>query len=110
MSPARLREDKPARHGHGVCHRSSMKTTPHQFSRTTPPQGLVDWASWARTWLSVDVPQPSPDVVPLPPSPYPVPPPPSLPPGITDPILPGQNEPVRDPTVPITLKMCCPLH
>ena len=58
----------------------------------------------------VDVPQPAPDVVPLPPSPHPVPAPPPQPPEIperfpdriTDPYLPGQNEPVGEPVVPST--------
>ena len=57
-----------------------------------------------------DVPQPAPDVVPLPPSPHPVPAPPPQPPEIpmpspdriTDPFLPGQNEPVGEPVVPST--------
>ena len=51
----------------------------------------------ARAWMHVDVPQPSPDIVPLPPSPHPIPPSPALPPEITEPTLPGQNEPVREP-------------
>jgi hypothetical protein len=51
--------------------------------------------------MSADVPQLPPDIVPVPPSP--VPPSPAIPPGITDPPLPGQNEPVREPTVDSTL-------
>lgn len=43
------------------------------------------------------IPAPRPEVVPLPPSPHPVPPPPATPPEVRDPLLPGQNEPVRDP-------------
>jgi hypothetical protein len=61
---------------------------------------------WTRSRFSVagplvmHVPQPSPDVVPLPPSPHPVPPPPQVPPEIIDPVPPGGNEPVRDPVEP----------
>jgi splicing factor 3A subunit 2 len=49
---------------------------------------------------SVDVPPPSPDVVPLPPSPHPVPPPEPVPPEIIEPPMPGQNAPIRDPIAP----------
>ena len=48
----------------------------------------------------MDVPQPPPDVIPLPPSPHPAPPPPDVPPEITDPVPPGGHEPVRDPAGP----------
>lgn len=49
--------------------------------------------------LSVDVPQPAPDVVPLPPSPHPVPPSPATPPEVKEPPMPGQA-PVIDPVAP----------
>jgi hypothetical protein len=49
----------------------------------------------------VDIPPAPPEVVPLPPSPRPVPPPPEVPPEITDPIVPGQNVPVREPVQPM---------
>ena len=52
------------------------------------------------TGVATDIPAPQPDVVPLPPSPHPVPPPPATPPEVQDPVLPGQNEPVRDPVPP----------
>lgn len=52
----------------------------------------------------VDIPQPPPDVVPLPPSPHPTPPPqdipPDMPPGISEPPPPGGNPPVGDPVGP----------
>lgn len=50
--------------------------------------------------ISMHVPQPSPNVVPLPPSPHPVPPQPPVPPEIIDPVPPGGNEPVYDPVEP----------
>jgi hypothetical protein len=52
---------------------------------------------------SVDIPPPTPDVVPLPPSPHPLPPSPSpapVPPEIIEPPNPGQHEPVREPILP----------
>lgn len=51
----------------------------------------------------VEVPQPAPDVVPLPPSQHPVPPPPPHPPEIIEAFVPGQNEPIRDPIVPVDI-------
>ncbi|MCY7314246.1 MAG: hypothetical protein LH480_01065 [Rubrivivax sp.] len=62
----------------------------------------------ARALQAVDVPQPAPDVVPLPPTPHPNPPPgtpteiPPLeqPPEIIEPPDPGQHVPVQDPMVP----------
>ena len=63
------------------------------------------WETWERVWTSVDVPQPSPDIVPLPPSPHPIPPSPVLPPEINEPTLPGQNEPVREPGLPAPWSM-----
>ena len=51
----------------------------------------------------VEVPQPAPDVVPLPPSPHPIPPsesPVPTPPEINEPTMPGEHAPVRDPIVP----------
>ncbi|MES2960570.1 MAG: hypothetical protein V4792_20445 [Pseudomonadota bacterium] len=53
--------------------------------------------AWA---MATDIPAPEPNVVPLPPSPHPVPPAPATPPEVQDPVLPGQNEPVRDPVPP----------
>ncbi len=57
---------------------------------------------------AVDVPQPTPDVVPTPPTPHPTPapgtpqeiPPLEQPPEIIEPPEPGQHVPVRDPMVP----------
>lgn len=81
-----------------------MEITLPQFVRAAPPQGL-DWAAACPpAWLTVDVPQPAPDVVPLPPSQHPVPPPADQPPEITEPIMPGQHQPVGDPTVPFTMR------
>ena len=54
-----------------------------------------------RPLSAVEMP-PAPDVVPLPPSPHPAPPPPEVPPEVNDPVLPGQNEPIRDPVPPTT--------
>ena len=71
-----------------------------QICFTSPPQSLIRRPASALVWMHVDVPQPSPDVVPLPPSPHPVPPAPPLPPEITDPMLPGQNVPVQEPFRP----------
>ena len=51
---------------------------------------------------AVEMPQPTPDVVPLPPSPHPVPPPIDVPPEVIDPVLPGELEPIRDPLPPTT--------
>jgi hypothetical protein len=65
-------------------------------SQETIPVGLVFEGYGPR---AVDIPQPPPDVVPLPPSPHPTPPPPKVPPEIIEPPLPGQA-PVRDPIVP----------
>jgi hypothetical protein len=50
----------------------------------------------------VDVPPPTPDIVPLPPSPHPTTPPSPtpMPPEIIEPLNPGQNEPVREPIIP----------
>jgi hypothetical protein len=45
----------------------------------------------------VDVPQPAPDIVPMPP---PAPPSPDTPPEIIEPPLPGEQIPVREPIVP----------
>jgi hypothetical protein len=54
-----------------------------------------------------DIPQPAPDVVPLPPTPHPVQTPdtppeiePGHPPEVIEPSLPGEHAPVRDPIVP----------
>jgi len=84
-----------------------------QFHRTTTAPGRNILCALPRVWLAVDVPPPSPDVVPLPPSPHPVPLPPAIPefpevpPEIIDPVLPGQIEPIREPIVPITSLMRC---
>ena len=51
---------------------------------------------------AVEMPPLVPDGVPLPPSPHPVPPPIDVPPEITDPVLPGELEPIRDPLPPTT--------
>jgi hypothetical protein len=77
-----------------------------QLFFSTPPRVLGE-ASRVRFWLNVDVPQPSPDVVPLPPSPHEVPPSPAVPPEIVEPSFPGQNEPVREPSGPIALRVNC---
>jgi hypothetical protein len=50
--------------------------------------------------LRAHVPQPAPDVLPLPPSPQPALPPPPPPPEIIEPPLPGQNIPIDEPIVP----------
>lgn len=81
-----------------------------QICRRMPLHGLDHWPAWARVWLNVEVPQPFPGDEPLPPPPDPVPPSQEPPPGITEPTLPGQNEPVREPTVPSTLTMFGCLH
>ena len=66
--------------------------------------------SGSSQWLSVGIPQPPPDTWPLPPASHPVPPSPAVPPEITEPTLPGQNEPVREPTEPPTVPMDLRLH
>ncbi len=82
-----------------------MKIIKRQIARTPTLHGPGPWLAWAGVGLSVNVPQPPPDVVPLPPSPQPMPPQPALPPEITDPALPGQNQPVRDPTEAVAALM-----
>lgn len=56
---------------------------------------------------AVDIPQPAPDVIPLPPTPHPVQTPdtppeidPGHPPEVIEPSLPGEHAPVSDPIVP----------
>ncbi len=59
------------------------------------PQGAAHLAG------NVDVPPPTPDIVPPPPAPHPVPPVDEPePPQIIDPPVPGQQVPVRDPRLP----------
>jgi hypothetical protein len=72
-------------------------------------------ASVAR--LSVDIPQPAPDVIPLPPTPHPRQTPdtpaeigPAHPPEVIEPSLPGEHAPVRDPIVPGDTGGTPPLH
>ena len=49
----------------------------------------------------VDVPQPPPDIIPLPPSPHPTPPAPDVPPEIQEPPDVGDRQPpVREPGMP----------
>lgn len=86
-----------------------MEITKPRVSRTTPPQGQGHWPAWAWVRMHVDVPPPPPNDEPRPPSPPPVPPPPT-PPEITEPTLPGQNEPVREPSEanPSTLRVSPP--
>lgn len=48
-------------------------------------------------WVQAHMPQPGPDVVPMPPSPHPVPPAPPQPPEVTEPALPEEDPPVIDP-------------
>jgi hypothetical protein len=64
----------------------------------------------AVAWLGSGVPQPPPDNEPSPRSPHPTPQPPALPPNITEPSLPGQNEPVREPNEPTNSPLGCRLH
>lgn len=71
----------------------------------TPPPGLQPRpAAMPASAGDVDIPQPTPDVVPLPPSPHPMPPPldmpPEMPPEINEPPAPGGNPPVGDPIGP----------
>ena len=63
------------------------------------PSSPVHATSGRQLRLSVEVPQPPPDTVPLPPSPHPAPSPQPLPPEINEPPMPG-HEPVIDPLVP----------
>lgn len=97
--------------GHGICPLGPKENAMLQPHRTTTAQGQNTWGALRRVRLTVDVPPPSPDVVPIPPSPHPVPPPPALPefpelpPEITEPVLPGKNQPVREPIVPTTSLM-----
>lgn len=62
----------------------------HSFN----PRGVV------RSHGDVDIPQPAPDVVPLPPSPHPMPPAPDVPPEIKEPPGPVDIPPVREPGTP----------
>jgi hypothetical protein len=80
-----------------------------QLFFTTPPR-VRGQVSPVRIRMNVDVPQPSPDVVPLPPSPHQVPPSPVVPPEITEPTIPGQHEPVREPVGPTTVPYACLLQ
>ena len=50
------------------------------------------------TLTTANIPAPDPGVVPLPPTAYPTEPPLQTPPQIQNPILPGECEPVRDPS------------
>jgi hypothetical protein len=64
--------------------------------RMTPLQTPVHGPAWARLRLNVEVPTTPPDVVPLPPK-------------ITDPTLPGQNEPVLAPHARFAVRLAAEL-